>query len=77
MKQKLSKGQVAVLRHVQANPATMIAAMWKNQDHQFWGKLPGASPSTFHSLVRRGLLRVENRDFHYITEEGKAALSEA
>jgi hypothetical protein len=67
---KLSAGQLAVLRHVAQNPATCIleTAGYTSRSIDFWASLKGASPNSFHSLVKRGLLRVEQDIFHYITE---------
>ena len=73
---KLTKGQIAVLRYCCEHEAVMILNTAGNsfRSRTFWEGLPGAGPATFHSLVRRGLLRVENRHFHFITSEGREAL---
>ncbi len=71
---KLSRGQQAVLDHCRKETAAGRPVLVLEHSgstfagREFWNNLPGASPSTFHSLVKRGLLIIENNHFYYFNE---------
>lgn len=69
---KLSSGQISLLRYALSHEAIMIRST--AYDKTFWDSIPNASPNTFYSLVKKGLMRVEGRHFYFITEEGRAEI---